>query len=107
MHLPCLSVCYWPAPIWLRCLLTSSRACLSALGSQHVGALVTRPGQSAMNLDLGLVTSADHFCQDCFMWVPCEQWDGHVVGKKHRKNCRSASLRQFSSDQRFVAREAA
>eukprot|EP00974_Lingulodinium_polyedra_P029584 2850496-Lingulodinium_polyedra.AAC.1 len=41
------------------------------------------------------------------MWVSCEQWDGHVAGKKHRKNSRSAALRQFSSDQRFVAREAA
>eukprot|EP00974_Lingulodinium_polyedra_P008591 820218-Lingulodinium_polyedra.AAC.1 len=60
-----------------------------------------------MDMNYGLVTSADQFCQDCFMWVSSEQWDGHVAGKKHRKNCRSATLRQFSSDQRFVAREAA
>eukprot|EP00974_Lingulodinium_polyedra_P002088 195933-Lingulodinium_polyedra.AAC.1 len=53
------------------------------------------------------VIPADRFCQDCFMWVSSKQWDGHVAGKKHRKNTRVATQRQFSSDQRYWAREAA
>eukprot|EP00974_Lingulodinium_polyedra_P033938 3263159-Lingulodinium_polyedra.AAC.1 len=55
----------------------------------------------------GHVAPDGMFCHDCYMWVSSEQWDGHVAGKKHRKNTRVAKLRPFSSDQQYWARETA